>query len=64
MSTVSLKDTITMVVSTSNRHASAPRCEEKFGSELLYHADEAGFSELRTSTPGGNVLMLAEDLSS
>nr|MEC9417654.1 VOC family protein [Pseudomonadota bacterium] len=52
MPVVSLDNTITLALSVRNRHASADWYAEKLGFELLYHMDEAGWSELATRTEG------------
>lgn len=52
MPIVSLEDTITIAISVRDRHASADWYREKLGFELLYHSDEAGWSELATKTRG------------
>ncbi|WP_068312621.1 VOC family protein [Polycladidibacter hongkongensis] len=52
MSLVSLENTITLAISVRDRHASAQWYQEKLGFELLYHLDEAGWSEMRTKTTG------------
>ena len=52
MAIVSLENTITLALSVRDRHASAKWYEEKLGFDVLYHADEAGWSELRTKTEG------------
>ena len=52
MALVSLLDTITIALSVRDRHASAAWFAEKLGFDLFYHADEAGWSELATKTPG------------
>lgn len=52
MSLVSVDQTITIAMSVKDRHASAKWYEAMLGFELLYHADDAGWSELRTNTPG------------
>jgi len=52
MPVVTLQDTITLALSVRDRHASAQWYGEMLGFELLYHADEAGWSELQTKTPG------------
>ncbi len=52
MPIVTLENTITFAISVSDRHASADWYTEKLGFELVYHADEAGWSELTTMTPG------------
>lgn len=48
MSVVSLENTITLAISVKDRHASAKWYEEMLGFEVIYHADEAGWSELST----------------
>lgn len=52
MSLVSVDQTITIAMSVTDRHASAKWYETMLGFELLYHADDAGWSEVRTNTPG------------
>ncbi|MEP0068151.1 VOC family protein [Pyruvatibacter sp.] len=52
MPVVSLDDTITLALSVRDRHASAEWYEKHLGFGLLYHADEAGWSELQTKTAG------------
>lgn len=52
MPIVSLDNTITIALSVSDRHAAAHWYDEKLGFELIYHADEAGWSELHTKTEG------------
>lgn len=52
MPVVSLDDTITLALSVRDRHASAEWYEKHLGFELLYHEDEAGWSELQTKTAG------------
>ena len=52
MALVSLLPTITLAISVRDRQASAVWFAEKLGFELLYHADEAGWSELKTMTEG------------
>lgn len=52
MALASLNDTINIALSVRDRHASADWYVDKLGFELLYHADEAGWSELQTKTPG------------
>jgi len=52
MPIVSLDNTITIAISVSDRHASARWYNEKLGFELIYHADDAGWSELQTKTAG------------
>lgn len=52
MSLVELDHTITLSLSVSDRHASADWYQKVLGFDLLYHADEAGWSELQTKTDG------------
>ena len=52
MPVVSLDNTITLALSVRDRHASADWYAQKLGFELLYHMDEAGWSELATRTEG------------
>lgn len=52
MARVSLMDTITIAMSVKDRHATAKWYKEMFGFETLYHADEAGWSEVQTNTKG------------
>ncbi len=52
MSLISLKNTITIALSVSDRHASAKWYEETLGFQTIYHADEAGWSEMLTKTDG------------
>ena len=52
MSIISLEDTITIALSVKDRHASAKWYSDMLGFETIYHADEAGWSELGTRTVG------------
>lgn len=52
MPVVSLDNTITIALSVRDRSASALWYNDKLGFELLYHADDAGWSELQTKTAG------------
>lgn len=52
MSLISVDQTITIAMSVEDRHASAKWYESMLGFEVLYHADDAGWTELRTNTPG------------
>ncbi|WP_341366683.1 VOC family protein [Yoonia sp. BS5-3] len=52
MSLISLQDTITIAMSVADRHASAAWYTDMLGFEVIYHADEAGWSEMQTKTPG------------
>ncbi len=49
MSTVAFEKTITLAMSVRDRHVSAQWYKDTLGFELLYHSDEAGWSELRTN---------------
>lgn len=57
MPVVSLQDTVTIALSVSDRHASAAWYEKMLGFGTLYHADEAGWSEIQTNTPGVTIGM-------
>ncbi len=50
MSVVTLENTLTLALSVRNRHTSAKWYEDILGFELLFHADDAGWSELQTKT--------------
>ncbi len=52
MSLISVQDTITIAMSVADRHASAEWYAATLGFDVLYHADEAGWSELSTKTNG------------
>ena len=52
MPLISPDQTITIALSVTDRHASAAWYENMLGFAPLYHADEAGWSELQTNTPG------------
>lgn len=52
MPLVTLDSTITLALSVRDRHASAEWYRETLGFELIHHIDEAGWSEMRTLTPG------------
>ncbi len=52
MPLISLEDTITIALSVKDRHASANWYESILGFETLYHADDAGWSELQTKAAG------------
>lgn len=52
MPIVSLDNTITIAISVSDRHASARWYNDMLGFELVYHADDAGWSELQTKSAG------------
>ena len=52
MAVATLNETITLALSVTDRHASAKWYGEMLGFELIYHADEAGWSEIQTKTTG------------
>ncbi len=52
MPAATLENTITLALSVRDRHASAEWYQKMLGFELLYHADEAGWSEITTNTEG------------
>lgn len=52
MALVKLNETITIAMSVKDRHESADWYKEMLGFEAIYHADEAGWSEIRTNTQG------------
>lgn len=52
MSLITLEKTMTIALSVKDRHASAAWYADMLGFEVVYHADEAGWSELQTNTPG------------
>jgi CreA protein len=52
MSLISPNKTITIALSVKDRHASADWYEAILGFEVIYHADDAGWSELQTNTVG------------
>jgi len=52
MSLISLEKTITISFSVTDRHASADWYKNTLGFDTIYHADEAGWSELQTKTTG------------
>lgn len=52
MAVATLNKTITLALSVKDRHASAAWYGQMLGFELLYHADEAGWSEMQTFTEG------------
>ena len=55
MSLISVDQTITIAMSVKDRHASAKWYSDILGFELIYHADEAGWSEMQTNTPGVSI---------
>lgn len=52
MSLISLENTITIALSVTDRHNSAKWYEDMLGFQTIYHADEAGWTELQTNTTG------------
>lgn len=52
MPTATLNNTITFALDVRDRHASAAWYEQHLGFELIFHADDIGWSELRTLAPG------------
>lgn len=52
MALITLDETINISFSVKDRHASAKWYESVLGFETIYHADEAGWSELQTKTVG------------
>ena len=52
MPAIELENTITLAFSVRDRHASAKWYVDMLGFELLFHADDAGWSELQTKTTG------------
>lgn len=52
MPVITLENTLTLAMSVRDRHASAKWYEDILGFELLFHADEAGWSEVQTKTAG------------
>ncbi|GAB5413046.1 MAG: hypothetical protein Cons2KO_06490 [Congregibacter sp.] len=52
MALVALDNTITIAISVKDRRASADWYSETLGFELLFHMDEAGWSEMKTKTEG------------
>lgn len=57
MALVNLDETITIALSVKDRHASAAWYQKTLGFETLYHADEAGWTEVQTNTPGVTIGM-------
>jgi CreA protein len=52
MPLVSIDNTITIALSVTDRHKSAQWYEDMLGFQTIYHADEAGWTELQTKTTG------------
>ena len=57
MSLVPLENTITIALSVTDRHARAEWYGNRLGFETIYHADEAGWSEVQTNTAGVTIGM-------
>ena len=57
MALISVENTITIALSVKDRHASAKWYGDKLGFELIYHADEVGWSEVATNTAGVTIGM-------
>jgi predicted enzyme related to lactoylglutathione lyase len=52
MATITVNNTITIAMSVKDRAASSAWYKEHFGFDELFSADEAGWTELSTNTPG------------
>jgi len=52
MPTTTVNSTITIALSVKDRAASAAWFKQHFGFEQIFAADEAGWTELATNTPG------------
>lgn len=52
MALISVQETITIALSVKDRHASAKWYADTLGFEAVFHADDAGWSELQTKTAG------------
>lgn len=52
MPLISPENTITIALSVTDRHKSANWYEAMLGFQTIYHADEAGWSEVQTNTDG------------
>ncbi|WP_419905220.1 VOC family protein [Kiloniella sp.] len=52
MPVITLENTITLALSVRDRHTSAKWYADILGFEVLFHADEAGWSELKTKAAG------------
>ncbi|RYH02220.1 VOC family protein [Salipiger sp. IMCC34102] len=52
MSVVALNNTITFAISVRDRYSSAQWYNQMLGFDLLYHMDDAGWSEMTTKTEG------------
>ena len=64
MPTITTKDTITIALSVKDRATSASWFKQHLGFEQIFAADEAGWTELATNTPGVTIgLGDAEDIT-
>ncbi len=52
MARITLQNTITLALSVTDRHKTADWFADMLGFEVMFHADEAGWSEVRTNTDG------------
>ncbi|MGR3711697.1 MAG: VOC family protein [Shimia sp.] len=52
MALISVNGTLNIAMSVKDRHKSAQWYHDMLGFKTLYHADEAGWSELQTKTVG------------
>jgi predicted enzyme related to lactoylglutathione lyase len=52
MAKATIQDSLTISLSVSDRHKSADWYSEMLGFGVMFHADEAGWSEIMTKTPG------------
>ncbi|MEQ6203611.1 VOC family protein [Sulfitobacter sp. HNIBRBA2951] len=52
MALIDLDHTVTLSMTVSDRHASAQWYADMLGFSLLFHADDAGWTEMATNTPG------------
>ena len=52
MAHVTFNKTLTLALSVKDRHASANWYSDMLGFAVVYHADEAGWSELQTNVDG------------
>lgn len=52
MAVAEVDDKIVISFSVTDRHATADWYEKMLGFKLMFHADEAGWSELATNSPG------------
>ncbi|MCV6586400.1 MAG: VOC family protein [Marinibacterium sp.] len=52
MARIALDSSLTLALGVRDRHASAAWYHDMLGFELLYHMDDAGWSEMQTRVPG------------